>query len=173
MTGSINSISGAGAASSIASGSSSSAQKLTDDTKKKLEELGVDTTGITTEAQGQIALLQAQQAQGGEKAHSGGGGKEAMENIKSQATALAAKVGVQVSSDEKISDIMAAIGPAIDAKVSAAGNDQTKIAEVQELQSEYDSISSSLSNMQAQHQAKQAQLTGSLEGLANYNKIRS
>ena len=172
---------GKSSASSAASSSSTTAPKLTDDTKQKLEALGVDTTTITSEAQGQIALLQAQQQQSqqgesGEKHHSGSG-KAEMEALKSQATELASKVGVTVSSDEKLPDIMAAIGPALEAKVSAAGNDQTKLAEVQELQTEYSSISSSISNMQAQHaqsaQASQSSqaINSSLNNMATQNKV--
>ena len=175
--GSISSTSAGSTASSTSSSSSSSAPKLTDETKKQLQDLGVDTTNITTEAQGQIALLQAQQqTQGGEKHHSCGG-KAEMESLKAEATSLAGKVGVQVSSNEKLSDIIAAIGPAIDAKVSAAGNDQAKISEAQELQTEYASLSSSLSNMQAQHaqsaqgsQGEQA-INSSLNNMATQNKL--
>jgi len=180
MSSQINSISSTSASSSTSStSSSSSAQKLTDDTKKKLQDLGVDISGITSEAQGQIALLiaqqQAQQAQSaqGTKPHSGSG-KAEMDALKSQATTLAGKLGISVSSDEKISDIIAAIGPAIDAKVSAAGNDQIKVEEAQGLQEEFSSLSSSLSNMQAQH-AQSAQgaktLDTSLNSMAAQNKL--
>jgi len=160
MTSSIGSIGTSSAStSSSTSSSSSSAQKLSDETKNKLKALGVDTTSITSEAQGQIALLQAQQqqkAQGGEKSKGGDAGKAEMESIKTEATSLASKLGITVSKDEKVQDIMAAIGPAVEAKVSAAGTDQNKIAEAQALQTEFSTISSSLSNMEAQH-SKSAQ----------------
>lgn len=162
--------------SSTTTNSSSSAQKLTNETKQQLEALGVDTTNITTEAQGQIALLQAQQehTQAAHLNGHAGSGKEEIQELKSKATELAAKVGVSVSSDEKLSDIMSAVGPAIDAKVSAAGNDQAKIEEAQELQDEYSALSSSLSNIQAQHaqntQGQQA-LSSSLDTLAAQNKL--
>lgn len=174
MTDVINAI-GSTSAVSGSSPVSSANTKLTAETKSKLEALGVDTTNITTEAQGQIALLQAQQQQQihhGHKAHSGND-KAEMETLKSEATSLAAKVGITVSSDEKVSDIVAAIGPVIEAKVAAAGNDQSKIAEAQELQGEYGLLSASLSNLEAQHsqaQASQAKLSSSMDGLANYNK---
>ena len=180
--GSINAASSTSSAS--ASAASTTAPKLTDDTKQKLQALGIDTSGITSEAQGQIALLQAQQLQAqkgqhGEKSHSGGR-KAEMDAMKLQATELANKAGVSVSADEKLSDIMAAIEPAISAKVSAAGNDQSKLAEVQELETEYGSISASLSEMQAQHSqgAQSAQgaqgaqsITSSLNNMAAQNKL--
>ncbi len=182
MSGLINSIGSGASSSASASSNLSSVQKLTDDTKSKLQALGVDTSTITSEAQGQIALLQAQQqqqAQGGEK-HHGGAGKAEMDSLKSEATSLASKLGISVSADEKLSDIMAAIGPAVDAKVSAAGSDQTKIAEAQELQAEFSTISSSLSTMEAQRQqgAKSTQaaqgaqaIDSSLANMATQNKI--
>lgn len=166
---SISSSSTTSTTSSSSSSSSSSASKLTEETKRKLEALGVDTTNITTETQGQIALLQAQQQQAQQNPE--GGNKAEMESIKSQATALAGKLGVSVSSDEKVPDIMSAIGSALNAKVSAAGNDQAKIAEVQELQAEYDSISSSLSNMQTQQAQRAQAISSNLTNLANQNKI--
>lgn len=183
MSTQINSINGTSAASSTTStSSSSSAQPLTEATKQQLQALGVDTSNITSEMQGQIALLQAQQQQqtqqaSGSEHHHSGSGKAEMEAMKSQATELAGKLGITVSSNEKLDDIMAAIGPALQSKVSAAGNDQTKLAEVQVLQSEYDSISSSLSSMQAQHtqsaQSSQgAQAIGaSLSNMASQNKF--
>lgn len=171
MTGSINSIGGAGASSSVASSSSSSAQKLTDETKRKLEELGVDTSSITTEAQGQIALMQAMQTQGGEKSGHGGGNKEEMESLKAEATSLAAQVGVAVSSDEKLSDIMDAIPQAISNLQAQAGTDEAKLSQVKAYQDEFDAISGSLNDMQAQKQASQAKLTGSLAGMAQSNQI--
>jgi len=174
MTDSISAISSTAATS--ASSASSSAPKLTDDTKSKLQALGVDTTSITTEAQGQIALLVAQQQQQTQTAGKPptGGGKEQMEAIKAQATSLASKLGVSVSADEKLPEIMAAIAPALTAKSSAAGEDQIKIAEVQELQGEYDSISSTLSNMEAQKSqtAQNTQkLDNSLSNMATQNKV--
>lgn len=179
MTDAISAVSSTGATSKTGSTSSiSSTTPLTAETKAQLQALGVDTTGITTEAQGQTALLQAQlqqaqQGQQGKKAH-GGGNKAEMEALKSQALSLASKLGVSVSSDAKLDDIVSAIGPAIEAKMSAAGNDPAKLAEIQELQSEYNELSSAMSNMQAQHsqqQASQSQLTNSMDALARYNKV--
>lgn len=179
MSTQIGSISSSSSSTTSSSSSSSTALKLTDDTKKKLEALGVDTTNITSEAQGQIALLQAQQQQalsGQNDGQHSSSEKVEMEALKSQAITLAGKVGVTVSSDEKISDIIAAIGPAVENKISAAGNDKTKIAEAQELQAEYNSISTSLSSMQAQQAQSSstqgaAAISSSLNNLAAQNKL--
>ena len=174
MSDSISSI-GSSKSTSAASSTSSStaAQKLTDETKKKLQDLGVDTTSITTEAQGQIALLQAlQQAQTAEKHPPEGiGGNGEMESIKAQASALAAQVGATVSSNDKLPDIMDKISTAINSLQSQAGTDEAKLSQVQSYQSQYDAISGTLSQMQAQHAQKEAQMSGSMEGLASQNKL--
>lgn len=182
QVGSVGTTSSTASTASASSTSSSSSQKLTDETKQKLQALGVDTTSITTEMQGQIALLQAQQQQQILQAHcegKSGNGKAEMDSIKSQAVSLAEKLGINVLKDEKLSDIMAVIGPALDAKVLQAGNDKTKLAEVQALQSEYNSLSSSLSKMEAQR-SQQAQssssqssasLSSNLSNIAAQNKL--
>ena len=183
MTGSISAIGNIGMSTSFL-GLTSSAQKLTDATKKQLESLGIDTTKITTETQGQTALQQSQQtqqSQSSQQTQNGGqnhtGGNAEIQALKSQASALAAQLGITVASNEKLSDIVAAIQPALDAKLSAAGNDQSKLAEVQQLESEFNSISSSLSDMQAQR-SQQAQgsqgsqaISTSLSSMAVMNMV--
>lgn len=184
MTGSIGSISSIGVMQSTLQNSFASSQKLTDETKMQLQYLGIDTKNITTEAQGQAILAQAMQAQqalqaqvqksyGNGKAGSKGGNSE-IKTLKEQASELAEKVGITVSSSEKLSDIMSALAPVISAKVSAAGNDKTKIAQAKELESEYNSISASLANIKAQHeQSKQSSqtLNTSLNNMAVLNMI--
>ena len=185
MTGSISAIGNMGMTTNFL-GLASSAQKLTDATKKQLESLGIDATKITTETQGQTAIQQAQssqtsqaaqtqQSQNGAPKHTGGNAE--IEALKTQAIALASQLGITVQSNEKLSEIMAAIQPALDAKLSAAGNDPSKRAEVQALQSEFTSISSSLSNIQAQ-QSQQAQgsqgsqaISTSLSSMAVMNMV--
>lgn len=170
MTGQISSISSSSATSSTST--SSSAKKLTEETKKKLQDLGVDTTSITTEAQGQIALLQAlQQAQNREQAHHSGEKNEEMQSLKSAAISLASQVGVSVSSTDKLPDILSNIANAINNIQSQAGTDQTKLEQAQGYQNQLDAINASLANMQAQKQAAQAKISGSMEGLASQNKL--
>lgn len=170
MTGSISAIGNMGMSTSFL-GVTSSAQKLTDATKKQLESLGIDTTKIKTEAQGQTALQQAQSTQSSQSSsqtqhaqngtHQHTGGNAEIQALKTQATELAAKLGVTVQPDEKLSEILAAIQPALDAKLSASGNDQSKLAEVQSLQAEFNTISSSLSSIQAQQPQKSEGSQGS------------
>ena len=179
MTGAINSIN-TGIYSSASPNPFGNVQRLTDDTKTKLETQGIDTKNIKTEAQGQTALAQSgqtqqaqQQPQSGEKSQATNG-KVEIEALKAQATDLAGKIGIQVPSNAKLSEIVAAIGPVLDSKISAAGTDKNKIVEVQELQAEYDTISSSLSNIQAERQqSKQGSqtLNASLSNMAILNMV--
>lgn len=163
---SINSTNAASSTSSVSSTSISSNQPLTAATKQQLEALGIDTTGIKTEAQGQAALFSAQASSSSAQKpeHKGGGG---MSEIKAQAQQLASEVGVSVSSTDKIDDILSKISDKISQLQAAAGNDETKLAQISQYQSQLQSISASMSSMQASH----AQLSNSMSSMASYNKI--
>lgn len=145
--------------------SSSSSQKLTEATKKKLEYLGIDTANIKTESQGQVELKVAIQKEMQKAQATNHGGSEAM--IKAQAKDLAYQVGASVSSSQKVGDILTKVSSKITELKQAAGTDETKLSKVYQYQSEYDSIVSSFNNMQT---AKNQIATG-MDGLANYNKI--
>ncbi len=69
----VNSVSSSSSATTAAAASSSSYTELSDSTKSRLEALGIDTSSITSEAEGQSLLIaaslesqQQQQGQGGE-----------------------------------------------------------------------------------------------------------
>lgn len=151
--------------------SSSSSQKLTEETKSKLQALGLDPSKYTTEAQGRQALKEAQAAQNSQAAQAGAQPQHAAHggesSIKAEVQALAAQVGVPVGSKDKISDILANISKKITELKASAGNDPTKLSQVNDYQSKYNAISGEI----AQKQTSESKLTGSLQGLANYNKI--
>ncbi len=69
-------------------------QVLTAQTKIQLQSLGIDTTNITTETQGQAALKSSQNSQ--QPQHSGGS-NSAMESLKEAAVSLAQKVGASAT----------------------------------------------------------------------------
>jgi len=177
MTGSINAISNSMSSMSISSASASG--KLTDDTKKQLEALGIDTSSIKTESQGLSVLAQVKQAKSAQAAQNAQGAQHsqpagppaAMEALKTQAVALADKLGISVSSDAKIPDIMTAISSAITKLQGTAGTDAVKLEQVKSYEAQYATISSSLSSLESQKQSSQAQLSNSMSGMANYNKI--
>lgn len=143
----------------------SSSQKLTDVTKKKLEYLGVDTTNIKTEAQGQTELTIAIQKEMQKAQAANHGGSEAM--IKAQAKDLASQVNASISSNEKVGAILTKVASKISELKQAAGTDEMKLANVQQYQSQYDAIASSFSNMQSARN----QLSTGMDGLASYNKV--
>lgn len=163
MTDSISAVSAS--ATSNTSSSSSSSTKLTDATKAQLEALGIDTTNITTEADGQAALKAAEANK--ETAKMSQASNPSEDSIKTDAKSLASELGVSISDDDTTDDILDKISSAISQLREAAGDDQTKLAEVEKYQDEYDTISGDYTNMQT----SQAQLTNSMSGLASYNKI--
>lgn len=179
-------VSGIGAIGSIGSNFaiSSLQQALSAQTRMKLESLGIDTSNIRTEAQGQAALQSSQssqstqQGQGAQKVQipvQGGANQSAIESIKAEAMALASKVGASVSSEAKLGDIMAAIAQALSNLQVQAANNPKKMAEVGKYQSEYASLNQSVSNLQSTMQPQHAQMPGasqiqsSLDGMALYN----
>lgn len=174
MAGAINSISTFSAmqATSI---SSSSSNRLSEETKKKLEALGIDTSNIKTEAEGQAKLNQVKAAQSAaaEKANqthqnSGVPTNVQMETIKSQAVELAQKLGAKVDSNEKLANIMAAISEALKNYKVQSVNSPEKLEKYQAYQKQYDAISSSLQSMEDQ-KSSQSKMSNSMAAMANYN----
>lgn len=154
----------AAASSTTASTASTTATALTSATKAKLEALGIDTTNIKTEADGQSALIAAQQTQ--KKAHANKSGNSSEQEIKTESKELASQVGVPVAEDDTTDTIISNVSEKISELQASAGDDEAKLAEVNQYQTQLETISSEYSQMQASH----AQLSNSLEGLARYNK---
>lgn len=152
-------------------------QVLSPQTKLQLQSLGIDTTNIKTEAQGQTALQSSQnsQTQGTQQAPpSGGGGNSAMESIKEEAVSLAQRVGVSVSSNDKIDDILDAIAGALSQLQAQAVNDPQKAAQIAQFQTEYQSLCQSVSDAQSSQQNSSVQsasnqIQSGMNGLASYN----
>jgi len=161
------SISALTSASSVSTASSSSTTKLSAATKSKLEAMGIDTTNITTEVQGQTALKAAELKKEAAAQKAGGAqGNSSEASIKADAKSLASQVGASVADDDSIDDIMSKISSKIRELRASAGTDESKLAEIEGYQTQLDSISSTYSAMQT----SQAQLSSSMSGLASYNK---
>lgn len=162
---SINAVSGSNSVNT--SSSSNSTDKITDATKKKLEayasQTGADISNIKTESQAQDVLKAAEakkEQQQAQAAQANQGGSEAQ--IKQDITNLAQKMGVEVGNDDKTSDIMDKVATKLTELKASAGTDETKTAEYQEYQGQYDSISAEYSKSQT--------LSSSMNMMANYNK---
>lgn len=162
-----NSIGVANIANMINFGSGNSTATLTAATKAKLEALGIDTTNIKTEAEGQ-AILKAAEAKPEEiqKIHAPKS-SSSINSIKAEVIQLASEVGISVSSSDKIDDILNKIAYKINELIVNAGNDQNKLTQINKYQSELDTLSNELSNMESTH----TKLSNSMNTLALYNKI--
>ena len=160
---SVNAVGSVNSSSSAASTSSSSA--ISEDTKKKLQALGLDPSKYTSEAQAQTAITQAQaQQQSQQDGAKKSGGSGSFATIKTEVQDLASKMGVSVGNNDKASDILSNISDKISELQSSAGTDPTKLSELNGYQSQYTSISSELSQLEASRN-----MTGAT-ALADYNK---
>lgn len=148
--------------SSISSASaSSSSVKLSDVTKKKLEALGVDTTNIKTETQGQNKLKEAQAMSNQQNQQAQGNGVSTQqEMVKFEATMLAQKMGIEVSKNDSVSDILSHIQVKLAELKTSAGKDTSMQSEIGQYQSSYDNIKQSSQS-----------LSLSMNSMASYNKI--
>ena len=179
-------VSGIGAIGNVGSNSSvSGVQALTPQTKAQLESFGIDTSNIKTEVQGQQALQsaqasqssgstqQSQQTQQPQQEQKSGGENSAFAALKSQALELASKVGASVVQTDKLNDIMSAISNTLSNMQAQAVNNPQKVAQVQAYQSEFQSLSNSISSAQSsqagQNQVAGNQIQNSLNAMANYN----
>jgi len=148
---------------SIPASSSSSSTALTDATKKKLQDLGLDPSKYNTEALAQAAISQAQTQQQTQKPQKPSGSKD--DSIKTEVQDLASKIGVIAGNNDKITDILSKISDKISELQTSAGTDPAKLAEVNSYQSQYTTISSEIAQKEA---AKN--MTGAT-AVASYNKV--
>lgn len=150
------------------------ADKLSETTKKRLEALGIDTSSIKTETQGRSILASVEKVNskdGTEKVQGQGKNPEG-ENIKQRAKELAAQFNVSVSPRDGLKEILDKISTAIDGMKTESVGAPDKLQEAAKYQAAYDSIVGAASSMQQQQDASQGKLSGSLDGLALYNKIK-
>lgn len=115
--------------------------ELSTSTKMKLEALGIDPSSVTSEAQAQQLIAQAEatkhQNNSGQQQEKGGNTSE--QALISEAKELAAKVGVSVSTDDTLDDITSNIADQI--QVMMDSGDPSKVKTAQKYQSELAAIS--------------------------------
>lgn len=161
---------------------SSQMNKLTDATKQKLEALGIDTSSIKTEAQGQAILTALQNTQKTQNTQvqppnksqqSGSNGIQAQEeSIREQAKELAKKLGVTVNAKDDISEILGKIATALANMRIQSVNSPEDSKQIDAYQKQYDSLVNEVNSLEKQKQASKEQLSGSLDAMALYNKIK-
>lgn len=114
--------------------------ELSSSTKQKLEALGIDPTTVTSEAQAQSLIAQAEatkhQNNAGQQQQ---GGNSSEQQLMSEAKELATTVGVTVSSNDTLDDIIENISEEI--QVMLNSGDQAKISAAQGYQAQLANIS--------------------------------
>ena len=151
MTTSISSVNaGSTAASEVLTKKSS----LSNETKAKLEALGIPVTDGMTESEAQSKISQAEAQK---QSQNGGQQQNSSESeILSRAKTLASQVGVTVSSDADISEILDDIGAELETLLEEAEGNPTRLStlssylnELMTLDEQYSSIQSSQQGMYA------------------------
>ncbi len=126
-------------------------EELSSSTKQKLEALGIDPTTVTSEAQAQSLIAQAEATQ--HQQNSGQqqqGGNSSEQELLSEAKSLASTIGVSVSSNDSLDDIIDNISAEI--QVMLNSGDQSKVAAAQSYQSQLASISDRADSIQSTQQ---------------------
>lgn len=126
-------------------------EELSSTTKLKLEALGIDPSTVTTEAQAQTLIAQAEAAkQQNNAGQQQQGGNSSEQELLSEAKNLATKVGVTVSSNDSLDDIVDNISKEI--QVMLNSGDQSKISSAQSYQAQLASISGRAEAIQSTQQ---------------------
>lgn len=142
---SINSIS------SLSSSCTTSTQStLSESTKRKLQALGIDPTSVTSETQAQTLISAAQQRQQVQKTNNDDTSKNTCSSeteLISRAKSLASKMGISVSSNSTLEEMLTSISSKISSLSSQTNGDHNKIQELKQFQSELSSIQSEYSTV--------------------------
>ena len=159
--------------SSVSSFSSATSvqKKLSEETKRKLESMGIDTSSIKTEAQAQQLLKGVEKGVDVEKTDTQHAPKFSVDNsqkaeLVSDIKQLAEKVGAVISQGDKIPDMLTKISEAIN-QLQVQGTESDK--KIEGYRQEYERLSSMAASLKPPA-PPQTQLMGSLDGLASYNK---
>ena len=126
-------------------------EELSSSTKMKLESLGIDPTTVTSEAQAQALIAQAEATKNQQNAgQQQGGGNSSEQELLSEAKSLASTVGVTVSSNDTLDDIIDNISAQL--QVMMNSGDKSKISQAQSLQTQLASISDRADSIQSTQQ---------------------
>lgn len=156
-----------------------STQALTEATRLKLETLGIDTSKIKTESEGQLKLKEAQGNQSSQNAQNTQAKQQQnaatqVQQIDNQIKLLASQVGVQIGNNDNLNTVLNNIANRISQLMVEAANEPQKLQQVKLFQDSFTLIISEVANLQEQQEAnkkQQSQLTNSMNNMASYNKI--
>ena len=125
-------------------------EELSSSTKQKLEALGIDPTTVTSEAQAQSLIAQAEAAKHQQNSGQQQGGNSSEQELLSEAKDLASKVGATVSSNDTLDDIIDNIAEEI--QIMLNSGDRSEISQAQGYQAQLESISDRADSIQTTQQ---------------------
>lgn len=151
MTTSISSVNaGSTAASEVATKKSS----LSNETKAKLEALGITATDGMTESEAKAKIAEAEAEKNSQNQNNQQQGNSSESEILSEAKALASSVGVSVASDADVTEILDDIGAELEEMLEDAENNpailsqlSSYLSQLTNLDDRYESLQNSQSSM--------------------------
>ncbi len=164
MTTSISSVNaGSTAASEVATKKSS----LSNETKAKLEALGISATDGMTESEAKAKIAQAEAEKNSQNQNNQQQGNSSESEILSEAKALASSVGVSVASDADVTEILDDIGAELEEMLEDAENNPGILSQL----SSYLSQLTSLDDRYESLQSSQASMYSAMNMISTNNKI--
>ena len=123
--------------------------KLSEETKRKLQALGIDVTNVTSEAQAQMLITAAQSRQQVQKTDNSNKDTTCSSELEliTKAKTLANKMGVSVSQNSTMSEILTSLSNKISTLTAQAENNQTKTNEIQQFRTELTSLQNEYSTL--------------------------
>ena len=115
----------------------------------QLQALGIDETNVTSEAQAQILIENAQSVNNTNSTKSENYTNNSANTLLSQAKSLASQLGVSVSDDDTLDEIINNLNEKVSDMLTDANNDTSQIRYIQYFQDQIDSISSNYQSLQA------------------------
>lgn len=161
------SITAVNAGSSAASEAVTKKSSLSNDTKAKLEALGISATEGMTETEARAKIAAAQEEQNPQNQGEQQQGNSSETEILADAKTLAAKVGVSVSSDADVSEILDDIGAELEVMLEEAETNPAILSQL----SDYLSELTSLDDQYESIQNSQASLFSAMNMVSTNNKI--
>ena len=148
------SISAVNAGNSAASEAVTKKSSLSNDTKARLEALGITATEGMTESEAQAKIAAAEQRDNAQNEGREQQGNSSEAEIMADVKSLAAKVGVSVASDEDVADILDDIAAELEVMLEEAETNpailsqlSTYLSELTSLDDQYQSIQNSQAGM--------------------------
>ncbi len=143
---------------------------LSESTKQKLQALGIDPSSVTSEAQAQSLINAAQTRQQVQKANNESNSKNTCSSeaeLISRAKSLASKLGVSVSNNSPLTEILSSISSKINSLSNQSSTEGYNIQKLQQFQAELYSIQNEYSTVK---QSQNSMYTA-MNLTANMNKF--